>query len=106
MMAKHFTAKEIEGLNPMLVERLDWAREQSGVPFTITSGYRPGDPKAHGKGLAVDIRCSQSMPRFRMIQALQNVGFRRIGVYNLHVHADVAEEPDFPQDVMWWGESD
>ncbi len=48
---------------------------------------------------ACDIRCESSSDRLRMIKALLEAGFRRIGQYPSHVHAD--DHPDKPQDVMW-----
>jgi hypothetical protein len=37
-----------------LVPRITAFERQSGVPFTVTSGYRAGDPGYHGKHMAVD----------------------------------------------------
>jgi hypothetical protein len=99
----HFTDAEAEGLDPALVEKLDVAREIAGVPFVITSGLRPGDEKSHGRGKAVDIGCVSSRDRMKIVHALIIVGFRRIGVYDKHVHADVDDL--LPQDVLWWGVS-
>lgn len=103
-MAKYFKPAEVVGLQEELVKRLDWAREKAGVPFVLTSGYREGDPRAHGRGWAVDIRCRHSRTRYRMVAALIEVGFRRIGVYDRHIHADLDET--LPDLVMWWGKSE
>jgi len=35
--------------------------------------------------------------------ALLQAGFRRIGIYDKHIHADI--DKTLPQDVMWWGVS-
>ena len=90
-----------------LLEMLDDAREIAGVPFVITSGVRPprkpDDDSAHITGLAVDTRANNSRARFKILRALYAVGFRRIGVYDLHLHIDVDESKD--QDVCWWGTS-
>ncbi len=104
MRPKWFTLREVEGLRPELVDRLDWAREKAGVPFVITSGFRPGDPRAHGRGWAVDLRCWYSRPRFKILGALLEAGFRRVGVYDKHIHADL--DPDLPQEVIWMGVSE
>lgn len=104
MVAKHFKPEEVVGLDAELVQMLDWAREKAGIAFVITSGLRDGDPRAHGRGHAVDLRCRRSRARLKIVQALLDVGFRRIGIYDKHVHAD--NDPSLPQSVMWWGVSD
>jgi hypothetical protein len=105
-MTRWFTVEETEGLNPELVRRLDEARSIAKVPFEITSGIRlspPGKPKSHDRGNAVDIRCSTGYRRMKIISGALLAGFRRIGVYDKHIHLDVDEKS--PQDVMWWGVS-
>jgi hypothetical protein len=102
-MARWFSDVEVEHLDPELVRRLDEARGFAKVPFIITSGYREGDPRSHGRGLAVDIACTQSSRRMRIVSGAVLAGFRRIGVYDRHVHLDVDEK--LPLDVMWWGVS-
>ncbi len=108
-MPRNFTATEVYGLDKKLVLMLDDARDLAKTSFVITSGYRNGDPKAHGLGKAVDLRCKTSNKRMRMVKALLEVGFKRIGVYNSHLHADIAKalegEKRYPQRVMWWGKS-
>lgn len=107
-----FTQAEIEGLDTELVAKLDWARGRSGIPFIITSGRRTPeeneramgvDASAHIKGLAVDLRCSDSESRYKMLNALFLAGFKRLGVYDKHIHADL--DPGLPQDVCWVGVS-
>lgn len=56
---KHFGRSEFSDPDNMHVPFLRWldrVRERSGVPMTITSSYRPGDPGLHGRGMAVDVR--------------------------------------------------
>lgn len=107
-----FTEKEVDGLDQELIAKLDWARGRSGVPFIITSGKRTPeenertmgvDGSAHIKGLAVDLRVSDSNARFKMVNALLLAGFRRIGIYDSHLHCDV--DMSLPLDVMWTGKS-
>ncbi len=104
-MARYFTEYEVQGLDPVLVGMLDEARHIAGVPFVITSGYRAGDPRPHGHRVGVDLRCRlrESTKRSKMVFALRKAGFRRIGIYNKHVHADISIR--LPQDVLWWGKS-
>ena len=93
-----------------LVMMLDDARLYAGRPFFITSGIRSpkvnsevgGSPKsAHLTGHAVDIRCTSDNYRWHMVDALTAVGFRRIGVYDHHIHVDT--DPTKPQDRLWLG---
>ncbi len=110
-MPRNFTAAEVYGLKPKLILMLDDARDLAKTSFVISKngGFRSGDPKAHGLGKAVDLKCSTSNKRRRMVKALLEVGFKRIGVYDRHIHADIARalegEKRYPQNVMWWGKS-
>lgn len=108
----HFSDEEVAGLSPNLVDLLDAARSFAHVPFIITSGFRteaenlaaggvPGS--AHTLGLGVDLRCEGSYTRFRMVTALLVAGFKRIGVYDKHIHVDI--DGSLPQSVMWTGTS-
>lgn len=105
-----FTPEETEGLDGELIAKLDWARGRAGVPFVITSGKRSPeenervmgvDASAHIKGLAVDLRCSDSESRYKMVNALLLAGFKRLGIYDKHVHADI--DASLPQEVIWVG---
>jgi hypothetical protein len=87
-----------------LLQGIDAARHAAGVPFVITSSFRPGDSGAHGRGWAVDIRAHDGMTRRRIVLALVEVGCPRIGVYDRHVHADY--DPALVQGVMWGGKSE
>lgn len=91
-----------------LVEKLDRARYEAGVPFTITSGYRSeahnsavgGSPNsAHMLGLAADIACDDSLTRFAMLRAIFNEGFARVGIYDDFIHVDIAR--DRINEVAW-----
>ena len=92
-----------------LLTRLDMIRRDAGVPMYITSSYREGDDKAHGKGYAVDVSDNvhgdEVSSRWRMlvVSAALEAGIRRCGVYDRHIHLDVW--PEGPQDVMWWSKS-
>ena len=91
-----------------LIEKLDKAREIAGVPFVITSGFRcpkhnkeiGGSPtSSHLKGLAADIKTSNSRERFKILDALLKVGFKRIGIGENFIHADI--DKDKVQEVAW-----
>jgi len=112
-MLKHFDFEEfdcpsLEGsglpttdggkMNLDFLHKLDEAREIAGVPFIITSGYRTPQHNldvggrvgsSHIKGLAVDISCDNSGNRERILTALIQVGFRRIGIAKSFIHTDL-----------------
>ena len=105
---KYFAPYEIVGLKHELVELLDKARGIAGVPFVINSGYRSKArneqvggvaDSAHMSGFAVDIKCTTSINRDKIIRALMEVGFTRIGIANTFIHADI--DPTKPQNVIW-----
>lgn len=84
-------------MNYQFVKQLDEAREISGVPFKINSGYRTPDHNAkvggvknsaHTKGLAADIACSGETCD-KIVKALIKVGFTRIGVASSFIHVDM-----------------
>ncbi len=88
-------------LSSELVHMLETAERLAGFEFEITSGFREGDGKSHGKRLAVDIACRGSRIRFLLLRSLFRVGFRRIGIYASHVHTDVNLTRD--DQVTWTG---
>jgi uncharacterized protein YcbK (DUF882 family) len=108
----YFTDEEVKGLDPELCTLLDHARGMAGVPFLITSGLRSEADNAllpeavkessHITGQAVDLRCADSLTRFLMLKALYSVGFKRLGIYSAHIHADVSTT--LPQNVCWFVE--
>jgi len=106
-MRPYFTESEVSGLAPALVERLVEARKLAMTPFVITEGPAAGGSHvantAHARGLAVDLRCHDSISRFKIVKALLDAGFARVGVYDKHVHADV--DDSLPQGVLWVGRS-
>ncbi len=110
-MSKWFTPAEVDGLQPSFVEMLDKAREFADVPFVITSGFRSasqnasigGAPNsAHTRGWAVDLRCSDSWVRYRIVRGLIFAGVPRIELAALHCHADA--DPSLHQNILWLGD--
>lgn len=85
------------------LRKLQKARTIAGIPFSISSGVRHGDPRAHGAGRAFDIRCSDSHSRALILFACYEAGFRRWGIYDRHVHVD--DWPDGPTPRIWTGKS-
>ena len=105
-MSKYFN--EIENnMNKDFLFVLDEAREFAGIPFVINSAYRsPEHPlsiknpsSSHIKGLAVDIKATDSNTRFKIVQALIEVGFNRIGIADTFIHVDL--DLDKTQNVIW-----
>lgn len=105
---KYFSDSEIVGLKPELVDLLDKARELAGIPLKISSGKRTAsenksaggvEGSAHLLGYAVDLVCTDSSSRSKIINSLIKVGFTRIGIGKTFVHADC--DPNKPQQVIW-----
>jgi len=105
---KYFQPYEVINLVPEFVQKLDEARGIAGVSFIITSGYRsPAKNKAvggvansaHLKGLAVDLKCTTSANRFKIVNALRQVGFTRIGIAKTFIHVDM--DTTKSQNVYW-----
>ena len=97
-----------EKMDKYLLVCLDHSREDAGIPFVITSAYRCPEhnaevggvsSSAHVRGYAVDIACEGSRSRHKIVTALLNNGFHRIGIAGDFIHAD--KDPDKPENVMW-----
>jgi len=115
MTLRYFKLSEFEcpccGENEIkteFVERLDRARALADVPFRINSGYRckehnkavGGKPSSsHLIGWASDIACLTSSARLKIVRALLDVGFDRIGVAKSFIHVDA--DPTKAPGVMW-----
>lgn len=92
---------------------LDEAREEAGVAFNITSGYRcqayqaellaKGEAavshSAHTLGKAADIYTPFGINRYRIVKAALDVGFNRIGIARTFVHLDTDHSKPAP--VIW-----
>ena len=90
--------------------KLDLLRARCGFPFVITSGYRsPEHPiesrkeKAgtHAQGIAADIKVSDGVQRFRIVQEAISLGFSGIGVARGFVHVDIRNLDGNESPVMW-----
>jgi len=115
---KHFSSKEFASpdeqgsgkkMCPIFLTKLDTCREQAGISFKISSGYRT---KEHNKKVggvidsahteipckAVDIVAVNSRERFKILQSLIQNGFNRIGLGKGFIHVDSSEKS---QDVLW-----
>ena len=97
-----------EDMHPESMRKLNLARQMAGIPFLPTSAYRspqheklmgrPGT-SAHTKGRAIDLACVSSTHRMKMLKALLDAGFTRIGIASTFIHAD--DDPSKPQNLIW-----
>jgi len=95
-------------MSPLLLKKLDTARDYANTPFQITSSWRSEEHNkaikgaknsSHLRGLAIDISCTESSKRFQIVDALLKAGFTRIGIANSFVHADIDES--LTEQVIW-----
>ena len=95
------------------INSLEYAREDAGIAFVITSGYRTREyndklraqgyatsrKSAHIKGLAADIATRNSEERYIILCALINEGYTRIGIGPDFLHVDADESK--ADGVVW-----
>jgi len=112
---KYFTIDEFKCsccgdvvMDPDFLTMIDLSRGEAGVPFRITSGYRcrkhnteigGATHSAHVTGHAVDIACSSTAHRYKIVKTLLSNGFNRVGVSAHFIHVD--NDPALPCNVMW-----
>ncbi|MGQ7868684.1 D-Ala-D-Ala carboxypeptidase family metallohydrolase [Sunxiuqinia sp. sy24] len=117
--SKHFEEKEFTRLTPSCslqdmnqgtMNRLDRTRDIANIPLVLTCAYRPSSwDKAKGRSgtgahtlekcHAVDIKCNSERNRFKIMSALLEAGFTRIGIAKTYIHAD--DSPNHTQSVIW-----
>lgn len=116
---EEFDSPDVQGSGQLiskdLLDKLDKVREDFGKPIIVTSGYRTirHNAKVGGKnpdkngyggsshlhGLAADISCKNSSDRFKLVQILLKVGFKRIGIGSSFIHIDI--DTDKAQNLIW-----
>jgi len=82
-------------MDPDFLRRLFLTREEAGIPFVITSGYRchshnlevGSTSENHTSGKAADIECTRSDNRLLIIKALLTE-FERFGLGPDFIHVD------------------
>jgi len=117
MNLKYFNISEFDSpdmpgsgsnMDPTLLDLLDQLREHFGKPIRISSGYRSQshnkkvggvDGSSHLYGYAVDIICSASRDRHRILQLAMDLGINRIGIANSFIHLD--NDPKKPENCVW-----
>ena len=114
MALKYFKLSEFDdapgtgkNMKKEFLTKLDKARAIADVPFKITSGYRSKETNkrvggvstsSHLKGLAADISCKDSSTRQKIVNALIQAGFTRIGIADTFIHCDPDKDK---QDAIW-----
>ena len=114
MALKYFKLSEFDdapgtgkNMKKDFLTKLDKARAIADVPFKITSGYRSKETNkrvggvstsSHLKGLAADISCKDSSTRQKIVNALIQAGFTRIGIAYTFIHCDTDKDKN---DAIW-----
>jgi len=115
-LGKYFNKHEFEckcgcgkiDMGKNFISKLDLAREISDTSYVINSGYRceshndavgGKSDSAHLKGLAADIKATDSRKKFNVIKGLIEAGFNRIGIDKEFIHVDFDDTKD--KDVIW-----
>lgn len=97
-----------ENLDKKLLQMLKELETRSGLQIHVTSGFRTpeenravkGSPNsAHLRGRAADLRAPDIVTATKIVCAAIICGFRRIGIYNSHIHVDIDRELPFP--AVW-----
>lgn len=92
---------------------MDQVREEAGIPLIVESGCRcrkhnknegGKEDSAHiseegNRCEAVDFRANTSRTRFKILRAMINVGFHRIGIAKTFIHGDIDRTKD--SQVVW-----
>jgi len=115
--SKFFSEEELQRCDPpcslqdmkqSTIYRADRARTLAKMPFNLSCAYRSTEwdiernrsgTGAHTTGNAIDIECYSSESRFKIIKALIEAGFNRIGVSCSFIHAD--DSTRLPENVIW-----
>jgi uncharacterized protein YcbK (DUF882 family) len=87
-------------IDSLFLAQLERAREISGVPYVINSGYRcpkhnaeVGSTSAnHTSGKAADISAKDGPTRGKILKGLYRAGFTRIGISKDFIHVDSMDE--------------
>lgn len=99
----------IEWMRAETLTKLYAARDAAGIPFVISSAYRceehnrneGGKPNsAHIRGRAIDIDYNTMEQGYKILKALLDAGFPRIGINYAHtfIHAD--DDPTLPKGLF------
>lgn len=102
----HFTAAEfryaVPSCDPIqmdssFMDAIERVRERSGVPFHINSAFRSAQYEYskgrsgnsfHCVGKALDIRCTNSVSRYKIIEAITHFGELSVLIHPTYLHID------------------
>lgn len=116
-MSRYFSESEFKRCVPSCSESdmdgaflslLDKIREEAGIPLVLNCAFRSSSydkskgrsgNSAHTKGKAVDIRCTTSANRMKIVRSAIKCGIRRIGIGKSFVHLDTDES--LVQDIIF-----
>ena len=99
-----------DDISTELVNRIDYSRSLSGIPFRITSGFRceQHNRRIHGKprsshldGQACDISAPSGSIKSTIVASLFASGIKRVGIYKTFIHADISTKLPYP--MLWTG---
>lgn len=97
---------KMEQCDPSALGRLDRLRSLCGFPIKLNSAYRSPEydksmnrsgNSAHCRGLAFDIRCTNSEQRAYIVATALKVGFLRIGIAKSFIHLDCDYVKSYPR---------
>jgi hypothetical protein len=91
------------GVDGRLTDILQTAAQRGGFKVDLTSGFRPGDPRFHGQGLATDVKLfganGQPLPNYQDASA-----FRQYELFAQQARQVQMEKyPELADDFRWGG---
>ncbi len=98
----------LQDMNQQTMDKFDRLRDKVGMPLSFSCAYRSPEwdrskgrsgTGAHTLGQAIDIICSDSTMRLKIVKCAIEVGFNRIGIEGSFVHLD--DSTSHSQNVMW-----
>lgn len=107
-VCRHDCGKGFAQMNEEFIEKLEFARLLSDVPYKLSSAFRCErhnhdiggvEDSAHTKGHGADIRADTPRMRYKVLYGLIKAGFNRIGIYDTFIHVD--DDPSKPAEVVW-----
>ena len=104
----------VADVSSYFMKKLQTARDYSRIPYSISSGCRcpshnteiGGDKNSEHittmfkKCMGADIAVRDDRERFLILKGLILAGFKRIGIYEKHIHAGAKHNA--PQKVAWY----
>ena len=95
----------VNELKPEMKAKIKDLEAELGHKITVTSGARnKKGSSAHNAGLAIDIRAHKGPEKYEIVKAAYKLGFKRIGIYDRHVHLDI-DDTKAHQNTIWLGTS-